>query len=459
MVPVRSGTETDPILAAGRGPRQGANGTPHVGPAQPGAATRASDALARALRPLHLAAMSNEPPLHDLRVLELAGVLAGPTAGMFLAELGADVIKVENPATNGDVTRGWRLPEEDGSSDTPAYFCAANWGKRSIAIDLGLPGGREIVKSLARRTDVVLASYRPGQAESLGVDAGTLMDLNPRLIYAEVTAYGRDDTRPGYDALLQAGTGFMSINGESGARPLKMPVALMDLLAAHQMKEAVLLAVLQREKTGVGTHVTTSLVRSGLSSLANQATGWMTTGQVPVPLGSGHPSIVPYGEVWECENDEPVVLAIGTDRQFARLCEAIEAPRLAIDPRFRRNPDRVVNRQALRTELEPRLAAVSRGELLETLAGLGVPAGPVLNVAEALSSPDAAPLLLRDDDRYGLRTVALDDGISTVVDLRPPPRLSEDADSILRHDLLLSAEESRALIADGIVLPPEVRHG
>jgi len=403
--------------------------------------------------------MPNEPPLYDLSVLELAGVLAGPAAGMFLAELGADVIKVENPATNGDVTRGWTLPGEDLSSDTSAYFCAANWGKRSIAIDLGLPVGRDIVQSLARQADVVLASYRPGQAKSLGVDASTLMDLNPRLIFAEVTAYGRNDTRPGYDALLQAGTGFMSINGEPGARPLKMPVALMDLLAAHQLKEAILLALLQRAETGVGNHVTTSLVRSGLSSLVNQATGWMTTGQVPVPLGSGHPSIVPYGEVWECAGGEPVILAIGTDRQFARLCEAIDAPQLAIDPRFRQNSDRVVHRRELRTELAPRLGAVRRDELLDTLAGLGVPAGPVLNVAEALSSPDAEPLLLRDNGRCGLRTVAIDDGIPTVRDLKPPPHLSEDADSILKQDLLLSTEESGALFADGVVLPPDGRRG
>ena len=403
--------------------------------------------------------MLNETPLHDLRVLELAGVLAGPTAGMFLAELGADVIKVENPGTDGDVTRGWRLPGEDASSDTSAYFCAANWGKRSIAIDLRNPIGRDIVQSLARQTDVVLASYRPGQAESLGVDAGTLMDLNAGLIYAEVTAYGRDDVRPGYDALLQAGTGFMSINGEPGASPLKMPVALMDLLAAHQLKEGILLALLQREKTGIGSHVATSLVRSGLSSLVNQATGWMTTGRVPAPLGSGHPSIVPYGEVWECDGGEPIVLAVGTDRQFASLCRAIDAPLLAVDPRFLRNQDRVVNRVALRTELAPRLAVMSRNELLVTLAGLGVPAGPVLNVAEALSSPDAEALVLRDHDRHGLRTVALDDGVTTVRDLSPPPHLSEDADSILCQDLMLSAEESSALFADGIVLSPQAKRG
>jgi crotonobetainyl-CoA:carnitine CoA-transferase CaiB-like acyl-CoA transferase len=185
----------------------------------------------------------------------------------------------------------------------------------------------------------------------------------------------------------------------------------------------------------------------------------MTTGQVPVPLGSGHPSVVPYGEVWECDGGEPVVLAIGTDRQFARLCEAIGAPQLAIDLRFRRNSDRVVHRGALRTELAPRLAAVRRDELLVTLAGLGVPAGPVLNVAEALSSHDAEPLLLRDQGLHGLRTVAIDDGIPTVHDLKPPPHLSEDADSILKQDLMLSTEESRVLFADGIVVPPDGPRG
>lgn len=400
--------------------------------------------------------MSNKPPLRDLRVLELAGVLAGPTVGMFLAELGADVIKVENPDTMGDVTRSWRLPEEDASSDTPAYFCAANWGKRSIAIDLGQRSGREVAQALARTADIVLASYRPGQARTLGVDADTLMARNPRLIHAEVTAYGRDDTRPGYDALLQAGTGFMSINGEPGGAPLKMPVALMDLLAAHQLKEAVLLALFQRERTGSGLHVSTSLVRSGLSSLANQATGWLATGKVPVPLGSGHPSIVPYGDVWYCAEGEPLVLAIGTDRQFERFCGAIDAPDLASDPRFRTNPDRVTHRAELRTELEPRLLTKSRDGLLLALGELGVPAGPVLNVAEALRSPDAAPLLLKEDGRAGLRTVAIDDGIHTAADLSPPPHLSEHAGSILERDLGYSTEEARDLFARRSVLSPEV---
>ena len=392
-------------------------------------------------------------------MLELAGVLAGPAAGMFLAELGADVIKVENPGTGGDVTRGWRLPSEPGDTDITAYFCSANWGKRSIAVDLRAPPGLDIVRSLSRDSDVVLASYRPGQAEALGVDPGTLMSENPRLIHAEVTAFGRGDPRPGYDALLQAGTGFMSINGEPGGRPLKMPVALMDLLAAHQLKEGILLALLQREKTGRGRHVTASLVRAGLSSLANQGTGWLATGEVPVPLGSGHPSIFPYGDVWHCRSGELVVLAVGTDRQFTGLCEAIDAAELAVDARFARNADRVRHREALRARLAARMAEVSRTELLDELAARGVPAGPVLDVAEALDSPDARPLLLQTADRVGIRSVALDDGFDPIPGLRPPPHLSQDADEILAEELGRTAVERDALFAGGIVLPPAAAHG
>ncbi len=398
--------------------------------------------------------MLESPPLLGLKVLELAGVLAGPAAGMFLAELGADVIKIENPSTGGDVTRGWRLPEEPADTDVTAYFCAANWGKRSLAVDLRTPEGLALVRRIAHESDVVLASYRPGQAEELGVDAATLRARNERLIYADVTAYGAEDERPGYDALLQAGTGFMSINGEIGSRPLKMPVALMDLLAAHQLKEGILVALLLRERTGRGRHLSTSLVRSGLASLANQGTGWLATGEVPAPLGSGHPSIVPYGEVWECAGGEPIVLAVGTDRQFRRLCEVAGEPELATDSRFAKNADRVVHRDALRAELAPRLARLSRTDLLAALHREAVPAGPVLNVGEALSGSDAEPLLLRSGERVGLRTVALDEGVPAVSVLRPPPHLSEDAREILEQDLALSPAESEDLFDRGIVLAP-----
>ncbi len=403
----------------------------------------------------HLGAMER-PPLSGLRVLELAAVLAGPAVGMFLAELGADVIKVENPRTGGDVTRGWLLPgETTRAPGVSAYFSCVNWGKRSVAIDLATPAGRDLVVRLARRADVLLSSFRPGQAASLQLQPDRLLAENPRLVVAEVTAYGDGDARPGYDALLQAGTGFMAINGTPETGPLKMPVALIDLLAGHQLKEAVLLALLERERTGKGGRVSVSLQRAGLASLANQAAGWLVAGRDPRPLGSGHPSIVPYGEVLRCADGPTLVLAVGTDRQFADLCEALDAPGLAADPRFARNADRVRNRGTLAELLAGRIGARESGPLLEELAARGVPAGPVLGVAEALEEPGAAPLLLRSGPWRGLRTAAIDAGFPLEAELSPPPSLSRDARSVLGGDLALEPDAIETLFADGTVLPGE----
>jgi len=396
------------------------------------------------------------PPLTGLRVLELAAVLAGPAVGMFLAELGADVIKVENPRTGGDVTRGWLLPGEvPRSPGVSAYFACVNWGKRSVAIDLSTAAGRDLVIRLARRADVLLASFRPGQAAALGLDADRLLADNAGLVVAEVTAYGDGDERPGYDALLQAGTGFMAINGTPATGPLKMPVALIDLLAGHQLKEAVLLALLERARTGRGRRVSVSLQRAGLASLANQASGWLVAGREPRALGSGHPSIMPYGEVLRCGDEQAIVLAVGTDRQFAALCEALDAPELATDARFATNADRVRNRAALAEILAERIGLRDSGPLLEVLARRGVPASPVLGVGEALAEDGAAPLLLRSGGWRGLRTAAVDEGVALATTLAPPPPLSRDALSVLAEDLGLDREAIRALYAAGAVLPAE----
>jgi crotonobetainyl-CoA:carnitine CoA-transferase CaiB-like acyl-CoA transferase len=389
-------------------------------------------------------------------VLELAAVLAGPAVGMFLAELGADVIKVENPRTGGDVTRGWLLPGEvPRAPGVSAYFSCVNWGKRSVAIDLSTPVGRDLVIRLARRADVLLASFRPGQAASLGLDADRLLAENAGLVVAEVTAYGDGDERPGYDALLQAGTGFMAINGTPGTGPLKMPVALIDLLAGHQLKEAVLLALLERARTGRGRRVSVSLQRAGLASLANQASGWLVAGREPRPLGSGHPSIVPYGEVVRCADARAIVLAVGTDRQFAALCEVLDAPELATDLRFATNADRVRNRTVLAEILAERIRLRNSEPLLDGLERRGVPAGPVLDVGEALAEDGAAPLLLRSGGWRGLRTAAVDEGVALAKALSPPPPLSRDARSVLTEDLGLEGEAIEALYAGGAVLPAE----
>ncbi len=212
--------------------------------------------------------------LTDLKVLELASVLAGPSVGQFFAELGAEVIKIENPRNGGDVTRLWKTPGEP-TDDRSAYFCSCNWGKKSVALDLTIHRDIEIVRKLAAKSDIVIASYKPGDAEKLGVSYQQLRTHNERLIYGQITGYGSDDDRVGYDAVIQAEAGFMALNGEHEGPATKMPVALIDVLAAHHLKEGLLLALLTRERTKEGSVVEVSLVQTAVASLANQATNWL----------------------------------------------------------------------------------------------------------------------------------------------------------------------------------------
>ncbi|SDY33094.1 CaiB/BaiF CoA transferase family protein [Hymenobacter psychrophilus] len=365
-------------------------------------------------------------PLYGLRVLELASVLAGPQVGQFLAELGADVLKIEAPA--GDVTRTWRTPAEAPDAPISAYFSAANWGKTSRVLDLTAATGRAELHALAARADIVLASYKPGDAAKLGADYATLAALNPRLLYGSITGYGPESSRAGYDAVLQAETGFMHLNATGPGQPAqKMPVALIDLLTAHQLKEALLLALYQRERTGRGTLLEVSLHDSALASLANQATSWLVTGHEPQPLGSGHPSIVPYGTVYTAADGTRLLLAVGSDGQFRQLCTVLEQPAWATDARFSTNPARVAHRQQLEELLRRRIAQVSGAELLAELEKRVVPAGAVRTVGEALTQPAAPAMLLpptADFPHSGLRTVAFRSSTWPVAEVLPgPPRL------------------------------------
>jgi crotonobetainyl-CoA:carnitine CoA-transferase CaiB-like acyl-CoA transferase len=373
---------------------------------------------------------ASELPLTGLRVLELASVLAGPQVGQFLAELGAEVLKLEAPA--GDVTRTWRTPAEDPATTVTAYFSSANWGKRSQLIDLTTETGRANLLQLAAHADIVLASYKPGDAEKLGADYPTLSARNPRLIYGHITGYGPHETRAGYDAVLQAETGFMHLNAAGpGHAPQKMPVALIDLLTAHQLKEGLLTALFRRERTGQGALIEVSLLDSALASLANQAATYLVTGHDPRPMGSGHPSIVPYGTVYTARDGTRLLLAVGSDRQFQQLCAVLERPQWASDERFRRNPDRVAHRQELEALLAGRIAEVNGPELLAALEGLAVPAGAVRTVGEALAHPLAQPMLLPAAPGVpyqGLRTVAFRSSAWPVAgQLMAPPPLPDRA--------------------------------
>ena len=374
--------------------------------------------------------MSTEPsplPFAGLHVLELAAVLAGPQVGQFFAELGAEVLKIEPPA--GDVTRSWKTAAEtDSGAPVSAYFAASNWGKTSRVLDLATAAGQAEVQRLAAQADIVLASYKPGDAEKLGVDYATLSVHNRFLIYGQLTGYGPADARAGYDAVLQAETGFMHLNAAGpDAPPQKMPVALIDLLAAHQLKEGLLTALYQREKTGQGTVVQVSLHDSALASLANQAATFLSTGHDPQPLGSGHPSIVPYGTVYRAADGQRLVLAVGTDGQFRQLCAVLQRPHWAQELRFSTNPARVAHRAALEELLTQRITELSGAGLLHELARLAVPAGAVRTVGEALTQESAQPMLLPPTSKFpfpGLRTVAFQAaGWAVAGRLLPPPFL------------------------------------
>lgn len=355
-------------------------------------------------------------PLAGIKVIELAAVLAGPTCGQFLAELGATVIKVEPPS--GDVTRTWRQPQEPSRGDRTDYFCACNWGKTSRVLDLKHPEGQAALHAMVREADVVLTSFRPGSDRALGADVETLMHLHPALIVVSVTGYGPDVPRAGYDAVIQAESGFMAMNGFPDTPPLKMPVALMDLLAAHQMKQAVLAGLLHRQQTGAGVHLTVSLLDAGLSALANQGTAWLGSGIEAQRIGSAHPQIAPYGTPYRTRDGAYLILAVGTDAQFARLCAILHLHNLPQDARFSRNAARVHHRVALDALLIPALEAWDRDALLPLLHQADIPAGAVRTLGEALN--DAPHMVFRGPNgEPGLRQAVFAPESSLV----PPPSL------------------------------------
>ena len=351
----------------------------------------------------------------DLRVVELAGVLAGPAVGMFFAELGARVIKIENSRTGGDITRQWKLSAEPEDSSVSAYYCSVNWNKEVRLLDLETREAQVEVHELVAGADLVISNFKPDSARRLRMDADTLRDLNGRLIYAQIDAFGPDEQRPAFDVVLQAEAGYLYMSGEPGRPPVKMPVALIDLLAAHQLKEAVLVALLQRERSGKGCTVRTSLFESALASLANQATNWLMGGLVPQPIGTQHPNIAPYGDIVHTADGKPLVLAAGTDRQFAALCHCLGLPELVADERFADNASRVCHREALLAEIQSVVAGRSREDWVQAFLLSGVPAGCIRDMREVFELPAAQAMILTEplpDGRVSrrVRTVAFEVG-------------------------------------------------
>jgi crotonobetainyl-CoA:carnitine CoA-transferase CaiB-like acyl-CoA transferase len=325
---------------------------------------------------------AKDSALGELRVLDFSRVLAGPFATMVLGDLGAIVTKVERPGT-GDETRSWAPPYDDRGEAT--YFQAVNRNKRSLALDLASESGRERAQALAGEADVLVENFRPGVMERLGLGYAQLAQTNPKLVYCSVTGFGAGAGAelPGYDLLIQATGGLMSITGASDGEPQKVGVAVVDVLAGLFATVGILAALRHRDATGEGQLVEVDLFSALLASLVNQGSGYTIAGVVPERMGNAHPSISPY-ELYGTASGE-LVIAIGNDRQFLGLCQVLGAPELAEDPRFARNEDRVGSREELRAELERRLLTRPAAEWSQRLTAVRVPAGVVNDLGGAFA--------------------------------------------------------------------------
>ena len=383
-------------------------------------------------------------PLAGLRVLELARILAGPCAGQILADLGADVIKVERKGT-GDDTRGWGPPfvdAADGSHLGAAYFHATNRGKRSIELDFESEDGRRLVKKLAARSDVLIENFKVGGLAKFGLDYAALSKENPRLIYCSITGFGQDGpyaARAGYDLMAQGMGGIMDLTGQPDGEPQRAGVPVADIFTGVYSAVGILAALAEREKTSRGCLVDTALVDSQVGVLANQALNFLVSGQVPKRIGNAHPNIVPY-QVFPVA-DGHIIIATGNDNQFAKLCAVLGEPAIAGEPNYRANSDRLKHRDELIARLSALTAPWSRADLLAKLEAVQVPAGPINPLDQVFTDPQVVHRGMRIDRPSaaakagtipGVRTPILMDGKPMAAD-HPAPRLGEHTAEILRE--------------------------
>ena len=363
-------------------------------------------------------------PLAGLKVVELARILAGPWAGQLLADLGAEVIKVERPGV-GDDTRHWGPPfAEDGAA---AYFHACNRGKKSVAIDLESASGQEQVRALAAGADVLIENFKVGGLARYGLDYPALSTLNPGLVYCSITGFGQTGpyaSRAGYDFIIQGMGGAMSLTGEPDGAPQKSGIAYADLFTGLYSTVAILAALRARDASGKGAHIDMALLDTQVAVLANQALNWMTSGKVPHRMGNGHANLVPY-QAFPTRDGE-VIIAVGNDRQFSRLCDILDLAGLATDERYRTNAARVTNRAKLVPLVEAATLRWSRTELSEALEAAGIPAGPINPVDAVFADPQVAArgLKIEPDGMPGLASPVVMDGKRQVSDRRSP-RLGE----------------------------------
>ncbi len=394
--------------------------------------------------------------LDGIRVLDLSRVLAGPFCTQMLSDLGAEIWKIE--ALEGDGTRGWGPPFQDGES---AYFLSANRGKKSLAVNLKDPRGADLVHRLAEHADVVVENFKPGDLARYGLDWPRLEALNPRLIYASITGFGQHGPRSdeaGYDVVLEALTGIMSVTGAPDGPPTKVGVAWIDVLTGLTAAVGILAALHERGRSGAGQHIDLGLFDVGLMAMVNQAQRYLMTGEPPRRMGNAHPQIVPYQSF--AARDGWLMLAVGTDVQYQRLCEALGRSDLADDSRFRTNAGRVEHRDALVPKLEAIFVERPLADWVTVLERAAVPAAPVHDLAQALADPQSAARgmrwevahprlgptpLLGNALQHMSRTPARPAG--------PPPLLGEHGFGVLRDTVGLDEETLDALVRDGVLGP------
>lgn len=403
--------------------------------------------------------------LTGYRVLDLSRVLAGPWCGQTLADLGAEVIKVERPGV-GDDTRGWGPPWMKGQSDEltseASYYQSTNRGKLSVALNLASPQGQELVRALATDCDVLIENYKAGSLAKYGLDYASLSELNPRLVYCSVTGFGQTGPRaaePGYDFIVQGIGGLMSITGERddlpGGGPQKVGVAFSDLMTGLYSTVAIQAALLSREKTGVGQHIDMALLDVQVATLCNQSQNYLASGKPPGRYGNAHANIVPY-QVFRA-SDQDFIIACGNDSQFVALCDAIGLTHLPADPRFTRNADRVANREAIIELLSRHFLEARAQEWIDRIHPRGVPIGAINSIAQALDEPQVKARNMLVTIPHPLKgdfvTVGSPIKMSgTPVEyLRPAPMLGEHTDEVLKRQLGLDEERLAQLKASGVI--------
>lgn len=398
--------------------------------------------------------------LSHIRVLDLSRILAGPWAGQMLADFGAEVIKVEKPGA-GDDTRSWGPPYmqgTDGQTSEAAYFHAANRGKQSVAIDMATEQGQALIKELVKVSDVVLENYKVGGLRKYGLDYESLITINPRLIYCSITGFGQDGPdahRAGYDFMIQGIGGLMSVTGEPDGMPMKVGVALVDVMTGLYAANAVQAALLNREKTGKGQHIDLSLLDVCVATLANQATNYLASGVSPGRLGNAHPNIVPYQAF--ATQDGHLILAVGNDTQFASFCEVAGRPELAEMDQFKTNRKRVENRKALIPLLQPLLTERTTQVWLQTLAEVGVPCGPINTLEQVFEEPQVKhrqmQVSLSHKQAGQVPSVANPVKFSeTPIEYQQaPPVLGEHSEEVLKRLLNINEAELVELCNQGVI--------